>query len=718
MNTYQKMHFTFSDLLAGYVTSCDCENNIFTLKSLDGNREFNIKITPTTYAEYVRNLGENYKDATDVMKNLIEPGRLLFAYGIFYPEKEDYMFEAKNIVFAGRDLDSSYFQRQDWWIQQIKELGDFYLKSQFSSGRVDYKNYSTNLFLDGHHDSDNLRQETDTISRLIYGFASAYMLTGEERFLEAAENGTRYLRENMRAIDEDNNVTFWYHAMKLNLKDGNVVGQTPVYASEFGDDYNAIPAYEQIYALAGPAQTFRITGDPEILKDIEMTVNLFDKYFLDPEQGGYYSHIDPVSWSPKDANLNGNRSRKNWNSVGDHTPAYLINAWLATGDERYKKMLKDTADLIAEHFPDDEHSPFVQEKFFENWKHDKSWGWQQDRAVVGHNLKIAWNMIRVYNLFKDNKYAELSRKIARTMPKVGYDTQRGGWYDVLERTLEDGQEFFRFVWHDRKAWWQQEQGILAYLILNGVFKDPEYLKLARESSAFYNSWFLDHDSGGIYFNVLANGMPYLMGTERLKGSHSMSGYHSFELAYLATVYTNLLIIKQPTDFYFKPYPRAFKDGILRVQPDLLPEGSVVIEKVWMNEEEYTNFDRLALTVKLPDTDRAVKVKVRLAPADSYVHFDISMKEENDKIILTLSGDLDVSVVHKFNEYYQSAVQKDLKDLEIELGNLNIMCGEAFRIIAFQSHIMDEQKMIIMRGANEQIKSKAQKYGLGNKIRFE
>ena len=39
--------------------------------------------------------------------------------------------------------------------------------------------------------------------------------------------------------------------------------------------------------------------------------------------------------------------------------------------------------------------------------------------------------------------------------------------------------------------------------------------------------------GAVYFNVLANGTPYLLGNERLKGSHSMSGYHSFELCYLA-----------------------------------------------------------------------------------------------------------------------------------------------------------------------------------------
>ncbi|MFM7717726.1 MAG: N-acyl-D-glucosamine 2-epimerase, partial [Microcystis sp.] len=65
------------------------------------------------------------------------------------------------------------------------------------------------------------------------------------------------------------------------------------------------------------------------------------------------------------------------------------------------------------------------------------------------------------------------------------------WYDVVERLLVPGEKFHRFVWHDRKAWWQQEQGILAYYILTGCLNEPEYQRLARESAAFYNAWCLD-----------------------------------------------------------------------------------------------------------------------------------------------------------------------------------------------------------------------------------
>jgi hypothetical protein len=93
----------------------------------------------------------------------------------------------------------------------------------------------------------------------------------------------------------------------------------------------------------------------------------------------------------------------------------------------------------------------------------------------------------------------------------------------------------------------------------------------------------------------------------------MSGYHSTELCYLSQTYLNLLITRQPLDMYFKPYPKGFKNNILRVSPDILPEGAIKITEVEIDGAPYTNFVANKLTVKLPDTDRQLKVRVRVAP---------------------------------------------------------------------------------------------------------
>lgn len=605
------INFTFSDTIAGYVTEFNQEERTFSLKTSD-NRIFKAFISDNCYARYSRNLNEAYQDATaDMLTLLALPRQMVFAYGTFYPlnESNQPFFQAQWLVFPGKGPGVYRHEEPDWWINQISSIAQSYLKWQFNYPQesVDYQKYRTLLHLGGSKKGDYL-QETDTISRLIYGFASAYMLTGKDEFLEAAEKGTNYLRDHMRFYDADEDIVYWYHGIKVEGEK-----ETKLLTSEFGDDYDSIPMYEQIYALAGPTQTMRITGDQRIMSDIEKTLSLFEKFFKDDKNIGYFSHIDPITLDPRDESLAHNRARKNWNSVGDHAPAYLINLYLATGEQKYADFLEYTFDTITRFFPDYENSPFVQEKFHEDWSKDQSWGWQQNRAVVGHNLKIAWNLMRMQSLKPKQEYIDFARKIAELMPDVGCDRQRGGWYDVVDRTTKPNGKDHEFIWHDRKAWWQQEQAVLAYLIMYGLLKDDEYNKNAREVAAFYNAFFLDNDDGGVYFNTLANGLPYLLGNERFKGSHSMSGYHSMELCYLSATYVNLLITKQPLLLYFKPLPNGFKDNILRVAPDLLPRDSFFIDTCYIDDEPYYDFDAEKLMVKLPETDKQVKVKVKIAP---------------------------------------------------------------------------------------------------------
>jgi mannose/cellobiose epimerase-like protein (N-acyl-D-glucosamine 2-epimerase family) len=597
--------FSFSDTLAGYVIEFDREKDTYSLRTVD-DQVFQVKLRAGTSAQLLRNLGDPYLDCKPQMRDMLVPGRYLFTYGIFYPQGDTHVCEAERLIFLSRKPDRYFFEKREWWIRQLRSIADFYLRAEFGTGPVDYRNYRTDIKLSGEKAADNYRQETDTVSRMIYGLATAYLLTGEDRYLEGAEKGTEYLRKYMRFYDPDEGIVYWYHGIYVH---GDLKEQ--IFASEFGDDFHAIPAYEQIYALAGPVQTYRITGDPRILRDAEMTVELFDRHFRDLERGGYFSHLDPVTLDPRDPSLGHNRAKKNWNSVGDHAPAYLINLWLATGAERYATMLEETFDTIVAHFPEYDRSPFVQERFLEDWSPDRTHLWQQDRGVVGHNHKIAWNLMRMYSLKPKNEYANLACKIALVMPAVASDRQRGGWYDVMERMRVPGEDAYRFAFHDRKAWWQQEQAILAYYILAGVLDDKDYLEHARRAAAFYNAFFLDHDDGAVFFNVLASGIPYLVGTERFKGSHSMSCYHSTELCYLAQVYMNLLLFRHPLMLHFKPLPRGFKNNLLRVAPDILPPGRIHIGEAWINDVPYTDFDAAGLVVRLPDSPDQLRVRVRI-----------------------------------------------------------------------------------------------------------
>jgi hypothetical protein len=229
-------------------------------------------------------------------------------------------------------------------------------------------------------------------------------------------------------------------------------------------------------------------------------------------------------------------------------------------------------------------------------------------------------MTRFNHLFNDQSYLKLAEKIGETMPGVGYDYTRGGWYDVMERSKPADQDTYSFAWHDRKAWWQQEQGLLAYMVLYGTTAKPEYLQVARETASFWNLAFLDHDDGETYFAVLANGIPYLLGTESMKGSHSKAAYHSFELCYFAHLYNNLLHVRAPVTLHFSPsncippdQRPSRREGTreFRVQPISFPAGRVRIQRVEINNTPHLDFRPDDMVVLLPNRDDDYELKVTL-----------------------------------------------------------------------------------------------------------
>ena len=363
------------------------------------------------------------------MRSMLVPDRYLFTYGVFYPDSP--IFEAKQIVFVGHQADDYIFEKPNWWVVQVRSLANFYVKAQFGDEEIDYRNYPTTLSLSGAKSQVNFRQETDTISRMLYGMATAYMMTGEEIFLEAAEKGTEYLRDHMRFLDLDEDLVYWYHGIDVQGEK-----ELKIFASEFGDDYDGIPAYEQIYALAGPLQTYRVAGDPRSMYDTEKNIKIFNDFFLDKSaRGGYYSHLEPITLDPLSESLGRNKGTKKLElSRRLHAPAYLINLWLATEKPEYANMLEYTFGTIEKRFLDYENSPFVNEKIFEDWSPDPTFRWQQNCAVVGQNLKNAWNLMRTNSLKPKDAYVNLANKIADTMPAVGSDQQRCGWYDMVGAT--------------------------------------------------------------------------------------------------------------------------------------------------------------------------------------------------------------------------------------------------------------------------------------------
>ena len=209
-----------------------------------------------------------------------------------------------------------------------------------------------------------------------------------------------------------------------------------ILASEFGDDYDAIPAYEQIYALAGPTQTYRVTGDPRILSDIEMTHRALQHVLPRPRRRAASSRTSTRSRSTRARESLGAQPGAQELELGRRPRARLPDQPVARDRRRAVRRLPRAHRRHDRRrtSPTTRTARSCRRTSTRTGRHDHAWGWQQNRAVVGHNLKIAWNLMRINSVRAERRSTSSSpQKIAEIMPAVGSDQQRGGWYDVMER---------------------------------------------------------------------------------------------------------------------------------------------------------------------------------------------------------------------------------------------------------------------------------------------
>ena len=217
------------------------------------------------------------------------------------------------------------------------------------------------------------------------------------------------------------------------------------------------------------------------------------------------------------------------------------------------------------------------------------------------------------------------------MAVAGIDQVRGGCFDAVERQPRAGYPI-EFAWSNTKDFWQQEQAVLAYLIIYGRSGNPDHLALAREMMAFWNQYFLDHDNRGVNFRVTADGVPVIQGDYSVKAGHAVAGYHSFELNYLAHTYICTYV--QPkakaetltgkatfptTDHNFCLFFRPNKDArhkTLNVLPDFMPPGALQIRSITINGVAKPDFNPDKFQIVLDPDELGAQVIVEFCPKGS------------------------------------------------------------------------------------------------------
>ncbi len=397
------------------------------------------------------------------------------------------------------------------------------------------------------------------ISRAVFGFSVAYLLSGEDKYLEYASYGLKYLTN----YGWDRKNGGWYEYVNSDSSPG-----------ESGKNL-----FDETYGNLGPSVYYLATHDKTALRYVEDVHRLMQAKAWDNEDGGYYAEVNN-DWS-----VSG--TEKSFNAEIDTCSAYLIYYYLATRDPSLLEDLERISDTSIKHMIGAD-TGFVTERWSKKWN-------SIDRELwVGHNLKTAWVLMRTYWLTGDDKYRDAALKIASAMIKNDWDTVNYGWFFQFRENNPGERKTV-------KDWWTQEEGNVLMLNLYRLTGDGGYLDYFKKCSYFWSTYIVDNKYGECYPTVQNNGAVI----DGYKGNLYKSAYHTMEHALFNYLYTSLYVGKTDAELFFRL--DSASDGEIHYVK-LVEDPEVLIKSVEINGKPWKNYDAAGGYIKLPKGNN-MKTKV-------------------------------------------------------------------------------------------------------------
>ncbi len=400
------------------------------------------------------------------------------------------------------------------------------------------------------------------------------MLTGNDVYREYATAGLDFMYDN--AWDSVNGG--WYSQMDIN---GNVIGVT-----------NGRSAFDAHYALLGPSAAFEAFGDSTDLTMLLQGYEYWEAIYWD-DRPGFEGYFD---WATYTGSASYNKS---FNATVDAITTHLLSLYLQTEDSIYLDRLHQISQQIIDHLVGSMSAQSIG--FVE--KYDSNWNWDngETMTIMGHVLKSAWCLARVYQIEPRPEYLVAAEVLVEDVLTHGYDHDLGGPYKDYTRTTGE-----MLMWGNpdtAKAWWQMEQAITAGLQLWDITGDESYLEMADETLHFFMKHFVDHVYGDVYENQTRYG-DETWGLN--KGGGGKAAYHSIETGYYAYLYGNLLNGSDIFLYYW--FDPVAVNRTIKLTPLASAFDALSITSVLLDNEAYSNFSSNDRELYIP-ADSGGKFKV-------------------------------------------------------------------------------------------------------------
>ena len=409
------------------------------------------------------------------------------------------------------------------------------------------------------------------ISRQIFSFSTAYLLSGEEKYLEVARKAAGYLLE----YGWDKKYGGWYGSL-----------------TQAGAPKDTVKrASTQLYSNVGLTQYYFVTGDEQALSHVLKSVEIHKTCARDKEFDGYFMTLNR-DLSVRDF-IKAKHSHYGQGSV-------MPNLILATWDPEVLAFSKHLADLSIERMIDPEEGWILgyPTGLDQEWNYTPYIVDGKEGTYLGASSTAALFFLRLYHLTGKEDYLKHGTALGEKLCRYGWDAERGGWYYAVEKAAPYRPLGFQEIYS-----WIQIYGSLLQLQMYRVTQEDQYLRRFRKSELFYDRYLVDRKYGGIFKSTSPDGS--LIGDGN-KAEVWHTSYHQIEHAWLNYLYLNLYVNKRPVVLHFN------LDGPKKHFVSPVDDPSVQIQEVRINGNSWAAFNSQERSIDLPE-GKSLKVEVTLAP---------------------------------------------------------------------------------------------------------
>lgn len=307
-------------------------------------------------------------------------------------------------------------------------------------------------------------------ARMLWTFASAYRLLGNQEYLDMALRAKDFIISNF--YDPELGGTYW----------------------SLSSDGSPLDTKKQIYAIAftiyGLAELNRATGDGQALEYAIKLFNSIEDHSFDTEKDGYFeaftrewAPIEDMRLSEKDAN----------ESKTMNTHLHILEAYTALYRVWNNPLLKERLRGLIEVFGNRILSDDAHLKLF----FDDDWNCSYDIISYGHDIEASWLLHEAALVLDD---PEVISRVEKTVPaiaaaaKEGF-TPEGGMIYEKKGDRTDGD----------RHWWVQAETVTGFFNLWDKFGSQEGLENAIMCWEFIKAHMIDRENGEWFWSLREDG---------------------------------------------------------------------------------------------------------------------------------------------------------------------------------------------------------------------